>query len=68
MEYTDNLRQKNDLIERFKAELDGRKLDTDPAHEARLLQQQEMLKAHIMTDKAWQEFKKLFGEVHPLFF
>jgi len=68
MEYTDNLRQKNDLIERFKAELDGRKNDTDPAHEARQQQQQEMLKAHIMTDKAWQEFKKLFGEVHPLFF
>jgi tetratricopeptide (TPR) repeat protein len=68
MEYTDNLRQKNDLIERFKAELDGRRHETDPAHEAKLLQQQEMLKAHIMTDQAWQEFKKLFAEVHPLFF
>ncbi len=68
MEYTDNLRQKNDLIERIKAELDGRRNDTDPAHEARLQQQQEMLSAHIMTDKAWQEFKILFGEVHPLFF
>jgi tetratricopeptide (TPR) repeat protein len=68
MEYTDNLRQKNDLIERFKAELDGRKDDTEPAHQARLQQQEEMLKAHIMTDKAWQEFKKLFHEVHPLFF
>jgi tetratricopeptide (TPR) repeat protein len=65
MEYTDNLRQKNDLIERFKAELDGRRGEADPA---RLQQQEEMLKAHIMTDKAWQEFKKLFGQVHPLFF
>jgi len=65
MEYTDNLRQKNDLIERFKAELDGRRGEADPA---RLQQQEEMLKAHIMTDKAWQEFKKLFGQVHQLFF
>jgi len=68
VDYIDQLRQQSDLVESFKAEMDDRQRQTDPLHLSRVSQLEEMMTAHIMTDKAWKEFKKLFDKVHTHFF
>jgi len=67
-DYTDRLRQQNDLVESFKAEMDHLQREADPLYQARVAELEQMMKAHIMTDKAWKEFKNLFDKVHPHFF
>ncbi|MFA6085082.1 tetratricopeptide repeat protein [Mucilaginibacter sp.] len=64
--YTENLMQKNILIEGFKAEVERLKLKFDDADGAAILN--KMMQAHIMTDENWSEFKKLFTKAHPTFF
>jgi tetratricopeptide (TPR) repeat protein/DNA-binding CsgD family transcriptional regulator len=64
--FTENLRQKNILIEKFKTEIDrlrSRSTDDDDTRRLEIL-----LQAHIMTDDNWQDFKKLFSKVYPGFF
>jgi tetratricopeptide (TPR) repeat protein len=68
IDYTDKLRQQTDLVESFKAELTNMQRRADPLYQLRVSQLEDMMKAHIMTDKAWKEFKKLFDKVHPVFF
>ncbi|MBD1392896.1 tetratricopeptide repeat protein [Mucilaginibacter glaciei] len=63
--FTENLMQKNILIEEFKTEVDRLQLKSDDADGASILE--KMLQAHIMTDENWQEFKKLFTKAHPTF-
>lgn len=64
--FTENIRQKNALIENFKQEIEKlskQSIDrTDADHLEKLLQ------AHIMTDENWAEFKRLFSKVYPGFF
>lgn len=67
-DYTDKLRQQNDLVESFKAEMNNIQREADPLYQLRVAELEQMMKAHIMTDKAWKEFKKLFDKVHPHFF
>jgi tetratricopeptide (TPR) repeat protein len=64
--YTENLTQKNLLIDEFKSELEKLKLRSVNEVDARELE--NMMKAHIMTDENWAEFRKLFSNVHPAFF
>lgn len=64
--YTENLMQKNLLIEEFKTEVEKLQLKFSSEGDARELD--NMMKAHIMTDENWGEFKKLFTKVHPAFF
>nr|WP_294940705.1 tetratricopeptide repeat protein [uncultured Mucilaginibacter sp.] len=64
--YTENLMQKNLLIEEFKTEVEKLKLKLSNEGDARDLD--NMMKAHIMTDENWNEFKKLFTKAHPAFF
>ncbi|TFF34810.1 hypothetical protein [Mucilaginibacter psychrotolerans] len=64
--YTENLMQKNLLIDEFKSELEKLKLRSVSEVDARELE--HMMKAHIMTDENWAEFRKLFSKVHPAFF
>jgi len=68
VDYTDKLRQQNELVESFKAEMNNIHREADPDYQARLAGLEQMMKAHIMTDKAWKEFKSLFDKVHPHFF
>ena len=68
IDFTDQLRVKNDIIESFKAELDMMQRQTDPLYMYRANQLTDMMNAHIMTDKSWHEFKTLFEKVHPSFF
>jgi DNA-binding CsgD family transcriptional regulator len=62
--FTENLKQKNILIEKFKEEIDRLRSTNDD--DTRRLE--TLLQAHIMTDDNWQDFKKLFSKVYPGFF
>ncbi|MEO7211617.1 tetratricopeptide repeat protein [Mucilaginibacter sp.] len=64
--YTENLMQKNLLIEEFKTEVE--KLQVKFINEGDARELDNMMKVHIMTDENWGEFKKLFTKVHPAFF
>lgn len=65
-EYTENLKQNNAQIERYKAEIAALKTrSTDKAGAENL---EKLMQAHIMTDESWSEFKKLFIKVHEGFF
>lgn len=64
--FTENLRQKNVLIENFKIEID--RLSTRSAGNANAGNLEQLLQAHIMTDEHWGDFKKLFSKVYPGFF
>jgi hypothetical protein len=66
--YTENLRQKNELIEEFKAEIEYLHLQLgEPPDREKLLHLEKLMRAHIMTDDTWDEFKKLFEKVHAGF-
>jgi tetratricopeptide (TPR) repeat protein len=63
--FTESLREKNRIIEEFKAEIE--RLHNNVGHppdEERLLQLDELIQSHIMTDEAWREFQRLFERVH----
>lgn len=64
--FTESLRQKNVLIEKFKQEMSRMNMrsvtNTDATHLEKLLE------AHIMTEENWNDFKKLFSKVYPGFF
>jgi len=64
--FTENLRQKNYLIEDFKGEVDKLSKQTLDKSDANHLE--KLLQAHIMTDDNWHDFKKLFSTVYPGFF
>jgi tetratricopeptide (TPR) repeat protein len=64
--YTENLMQKNILIEEIKTELENIQLKYTDTGVADNLD--KMMQAHIMTDDNWGEFKKLFSRVHTTFF
>jgi tetratricopeptide (TPR) repeat protein len=64
--YTENLMQKNILIDEIKTELENVQLKhTDTGIADNL---DKMMQAHIMTDENWAEFKKLFSRVYITFF
>lgn len=64
--YTENLSQKNLLIDQFKIELEKLRVQFNDENGAQQLD--ELMRAHIMTEENWSEFKKLFAKVHPAFF
>lgn len=64
--YTENLKQKNILIDEFKTELEKLQVKFSDTTVAANLD--KMMQAHIMTDENWNEFKNLFNNAHPTFF
>ncbi len=64
--FTENLREKNNLIEQFKQEID--RLNQLSASKENAVQLEKLLQAHIMTNESWNSFKKLFLKVYPGFF
>jgi tetratricopeptide (TPR) repeat protein len=64
--FTENLREKNVLIEDFKTEIERHHARSDDAEASKHLE--ELLQAHLMTDESWSTFKKLFSKVYPGFF
>ena len=69
-DFTRNNRQKNELIERFAAELERLKANMtgDPAYEERLQNFEKLVQSTILTDAEWQSFRELFDKVHKGFF
>lgn len=67
--YTENLKDKNDLIEEFKTEIEKLHSQLNQPFDAEKLRHLEnMMSAHIMTNDKWDEFKRLFEKVHSGFF
>ncbi len=68
-EYTRHLKEKNALIEEFKAELERLKDHSLSPRDGQLTADLELLmQAQIMTDYQWNEFRRLFQKVHAGFF
>lgn len=66
--YTENLKEKNELIEEFKAEIDYLHLQLGEPHDReKVAHLEKLMQAHIMTDETWDEFKKLFDKVYAGF-
>lgn len=69
-DFTRNNRQKNELIERFAAELERLKANMSghPVYEERLQNFEKLVQSTILTDAEWQSFRELFDKVHKDFF
>jgi hypothetical protein len=66
--YTDNLQQKNAIIEEFKTEIEHLQHQlAGPEDHQRIQYLETLMQTHIMTDETWDEFKKLFEKVHSGF-
>lgn len=68
--FTENTRQKNELIEQFTTELERLKsnLTDNPAYEERLKNFEKLVHSTILTDTEWNDFRNLFDKVHKGFF
>jgi len=62
--FTENLTQKNELIEEFKAKIEH----LQNVNKADVEGLEMLVKEHIMTDESWENFKRLFTKVHTTFF
>lgn len=68
--FTENSRQKNELIVQFAAELEKLKSGI-PAHFVyadRLEKVEKLMQSNILSDEEWQSFRDLFEKVHKGFF
>jgi len=67
--YMDNLREKNQLVEKFRADLEQLQLSSDPVLSNEREQVIEKLyHSAILTEDDWNEFRRLFEKVHADFF
>jgi hypothetical protein len=64
--YTQNLQEKNTIIQSFKEEIE--QLNVQFTDNEKNEQLNTLLQASIMTDASWIEFKRLYLRVHPGFF
>jgi hypothetical protein len=64
--FTDNVKQKNEIIEEFKAEIEH--LHSQHLAAADIENLESLVRAHIMTDQNWDNFRKLFTKVYKGFF
>ncbi len=69
-DFMQNNRQKNELIEKFSAELERLKanLTGNPAYEERLNSFEKLVQSTILTDEEWLNFRSLFEKVYKDFF
>ena len=68
--FTDNLREKNKIIEHMRSQIelmDADVVSTEqyPVPQASL---QSLLETHLMTEESWKRFKGMFLKVYPSFF
>jgi DNA-binding CsgD family transcriptional regulator len=68
--FTENNRQKNELIEQFSIELQRLKSNMagDPLQAERLNNFEKLVQSTILTDTEWKNFRELFNKVHKGFF
>ncbi|EZH75777.1 hypothetical protein ATO12_03040 [Aquimarina atlantica] len=62
--FSNSIREKNKLIEAFEQQIE-KSTNTLPQKEENL---QQLTKSIILTEEDWEDFKKLYEEVHPNFF
>ncbi|AYB32043.1 tetratricopeptide repeat protein [Chryseolinea soli] len=65
--YILTLKEKSDAFEKIQIELDAIKL-SQPEVDVHLFKLNEILKANILTDDDWQNFKRAFEDIYPGFF
>lgn len=67
--YTENLRQKNQLIVQFKADLEQleTQLKGKQDNQTTAVYLEKLQEAVILTEENWVEFRRLFDKVHPGF-
>ena len=64
--YISNVKEKNKLIDQFKADLEGLKLSKEDEKEAKRDEiRGQLFEQSLLTDEDWSEFKRLFEKVHP---
>ncbi|HSI91338.1 MAG TPA: hypothetical protein VK927_09495, partial [Adhaeribacter sp.] len=64
-DFTDHIREKNKLIEKFSAELKNHQdRFGEPEQRAHLETRDKLLRSTILTDDQWEEFRQLFDKVH----
>ena len=61
--YTKSIKQKNELIDKFKERLQNLQ-----QHKSNADIIEKLLAVSVMTDNSWSEFRKLFLKVYPAFF
>lgn len=66
--FTKMLKEKNELIESFKAEIESLQLDGMQQSDARTDHLNRLINATLLTDDDWREFRQLFDKVYPGFF
>lgn len=64
--FTQLIREKNELINSIKTELS--ELESNKSAERRIENINTLLNSIILTDDDWREFKKIFDKIHPGFF
>jgi hypothetical protein len=68
VQYTENLKEKNEIIEEFKTEVEQLQLQLGgSADKEKIEHLEKLMQTHIMTDETWDEFKRLFEKVHSGF-
>jgi tetratricopeptide (TPR) repeat protein len=63
MLYTESIKQKNELIQKFKDRVKNLQDDKEYAGIT-----EKLMAVNLMTDESWDEFRKLFIKVHARFF
>ncbi|HEX5111546.1 MAG TPA: tetratricopeptide repeat protein [Saprospiraceae bacterium] len=66
--FTKMLKEKNDLIESFKNELEHLQQNGETKSQERTEQLTQLLNSTILTEEDWKEFRLLFDKVYPGFF
>jgi tetratricopeptide (TPR) repeat protein len=66
--YTDNLRQKNDLLDQVQTEISALRTLHGDDQSTQVLYLNTLARSTILTEKDWDEFSELFDKVHTGFF
>lgn len=64
-DFTENLRQKNELIEKFNKEMEQLRQFNNTITDEQVASMEALKQSAILTDADWNNFKKLFDKVHP---
>ena len=66
--FTNTLKEKNELIESFRQELELMNQSGQAQNEDRTAHLTQLLNSTILTEEDWKSFRMLFDKVHPGFF
>jgi tetratricopeptide (TPR) repeat protein len=66
-DFTQNIREKNELIENFAEEINNLKLQNNTITDTQVSFIEDLKQSTILTDGDWARFKQIFEKVHPGF-